>query len=172
MDLMQARLDLARAVQDASAAPAGVERLGASAGNRLEVSAGNRLGPVRQWLVTCGATALGLDPAATPDIAALVEHAARAPASPARRAFAVLLVDALGVPGLLAVRSSQARLGRATQALLESALPDVLLRAGYPFGADLEARRKALARLPTSIDEHLRPPEPSIPTWLSGRVDY
>ena len=66
MDLMQARLDLARAVQDASAAPAGVERLGASAGNRL--------GPVRQWLVTCGATALGLDPAATPDIAALVEH--------------------------------------------------------------------------------------------------
>jgi hypothetical protein len=164
MDLTQARSDLARAVQDALAAPAAVDRLGAQAGDRL--------GPVRQWLITCGATALGLDPVAAPGITDLVERAIRAPASPARRAFAVLLVDALGVPGLLTVRSSQARLDRAIQALLESALPDVLLRAGYPFGGDLEARRNALARLPTSIDEHLRPPEPSIPTWLSGRVKY
>ena len=75
------------------------------------------------------------------------------------------------VPGLLSVRSSQARLDRAIRALLESALPDVLLRAGYPFGGDLDARREALARLHASIDEHLRPPEPSIPTWLSGRAD-
>ncbi len=93
-----------------------------------------------------------------------------APAGPARRVFAVLLVDALAVPGLLSVRSSQARLDRNIRALLERALPDVLLRARYPFGGDVDAKRRALIALHASIDEHLRPLEPSIPTWLSGRA--
>jgi hypothetical protein len=153
VDLRQARLDLARALEAAAAAPHGTDRFHAA----------------RQLLVGSGAAALHIDPATAAGLTDIVERALRAPPSRARRVFAVLLVDALAVPGLLSARSSQARLGRDIQALLESALPDVLLRAGYPFAGDLDAKRQALARLHASIDEHLRPLEPSIPAWLSGR---
>jgi hypothetical protein len=83
----------------------------------------------------------------------------------------VLLVDALAVPGLLSARSSQARLDRAVRALVENALPDVLLRAGYPFAGDVDARRRSLSRLQATIEDHLQPLEPSNPTWLSGRTE-
>jgi hypothetical protein len=152
MDLTQARLDLARALEAASVAPHAPDRFRAA----------------RQLLVTRGAEALHIDPVAVPGIADVVSCAAGAAASPARRAFAVLIVVALGEPGLLSVRSSQARLDRDIHALLESALPDVLRRSGYPFGGDLDAKRHSLARLHASIDEYLRPLEPTFPAWLSG----
>jgi hypothetical protein len=154
MDLTQARLDLARALEAGTAAPQAADCFRAA----------------RQCLVTSGAAVLDIDPATAPGLADIVERAACAKASPGRRVFAVLLVDALAVPGLLSVRSSQARLDRGVRALLESALPDVLLRASYPFADDVDAKRRFLARLHASIDEHLRPLEPTIPTWLSGRV--
>jgi hypothetical protein len=154
MDLKQARLDLARALEAGTAAP----------------HAGDRFRAARQLLVTTGAAALDIDPATAPGLADIVERAACAKASPVRRVFAVLLADALAVPGLLSVRSSQVRLDRGVRAFLEIALPDVLLRAGYPFAGDVDAKRRFLARLHASIDEHLRPLEPTIPTWLSGRA--
>lgn len=153
MDLAQARLDLARALRTASAAP----------------HSADRFREARQLLVTSGAEALRIDSAAAPGLAEMIGRAASAPAGPGRRAFAVLIVEALAVPGLLSVRSAQARLDRDIRALVESALPDVLLRAGYPFGGDADAKYRSLGRLHASIDEHLRPFEPSIPTWLSGR---
>jgi hypothetical protein len=162
MDLTQARLDLARALEAAAAVP----------------HEADRFRPARQLLMRSGAAtlgieaaALGIEAAATPELAEIVEHVARAPASPARRVFAVLLVDALAVPGLLSARSSQARLDRAVRALVENALPDVLLRAGYPFAGDVDARRRSLSRLQATIEDHLQPLEPSNPTWLSGRTE-
>ena len=53
-------------------------------------------------------------------------------------------------------------------ALLERALLNPLRRAGYPFDAAPYDKRQALARLHATIDEHLRPFEPSIPRWLHG----
>jgi len=153
MYLTQARLDLAQAVEAASAAPSSPDRFRAA----------------RQLLVRSRAEALQIEPAATPGLADIVGRAACAAASPARRAFAVLIVDSLAVPGLLSVRSFQARLDRDICALLESALPDVLRRSGYPFAGDLDAKRRSLARLAGSIDDHLRPLEPSIPTWTERK---
>jgi hypothetical protein len=177
MDLTQARLDLARALGAASGA----------------LEAADRFRAVRQWLIARGAEALHIDPAAAPGLVEIIQRAVRAPAGPARRAFAILLVDALAVPGLLApglaaprlpapgllapglpapgllsARRSQARLERDIRALLESALQDVLWRAGYPFAGDPDAKRRSLATLAASIDEHLRPLEPTFPAWLSG----
>ncbi len=155
MDLAQARRDLAHALEAGTAA----------------LSQGDRFRVARQLLVTSGATASTIDPATAAGLADLVERAVHAPASAARRGFAVMLVDALAVPGLLSVRSFQLRLERDIRALAESALPDVLLRANYPFTGDADSKRRFLAGLHASIDEHLRPLEPSIPPWLSGRAN-
>lgn len=155
MDPTQARQDLARALDAASAAPHVADRLRAA----------------RELLLGYGAAALGIDAAAVSGLVDILERAALAPVRPARRGFAMLIVDALAVPGLLSARSSQARLDRAIRTFLESALPDVLLRSGYPFAGDVDAKLRSLAALHTSIDEHLRPLEPSIPTWLSGRPE-
>ncbi|HTB43985.1 MAG TPA: hypothetical protein VK741_10200 [Acetobacteraceae bacterium] len=156
VDVTQARLDLARALEAASAAP----------------NAADRFRAARQVLISHGAAVPHIGPAVTAGLLDLVERAAHAPASPARRVFAVLLVDALAVPGLLSVRSSQARLDRGIRTLVENALPDVLLRAGYPFGGDADAKRRLLSRLHATIEDHMRPLEPSIPTWLSGRTEH
>ncbi len=177
MSLAQARLDLSRAVHGASATQHSTDATnaaiashpGATPRANTTPSGLDRFRAAKQVLVTHGAAALGIDPATAPELAELVERAVRAPAGPARRIFAVLLVDALGVPDLLSVRSSRARLDRDIRALVESALPDVLLRSGYPFAGDPDEKRRAVARLHASIDEHLQPPEPSIPVWLSGR---
>jgi hypothetical protein len=155
MELTQARLLLVRAMQAASTAAQPAAQFRAA----------------RQLLVRLGAEALGIDPASITGIAELIGCAARAPASPARRNFAVLIVDALAVHGLLSARSGQLRLDHDICAFLECALPDVLLRYRYPFGADLDVRRYALAKLHASIDEHLRAPEPTFPRWLSGLPD-
>lgn len=157
MDLTQARQEFARSLE---AAPDAADPLGAA----------------RRLLLARGAAALELDPTTVPGLADIVDQMARAPASPARRVFAVLLMDALAVPHLLSARSShalparssQARLDRAIHALLESALPDVLRRGGYPFSGDLDAKRRSLTKLSASIDDYLRPPEPTFPAWLSG----
>lgn len=101
----------------------------------------------------------------------MIARVAQAPARPVRRVFAVLIVDAWPVKRLLTARSSRARLDRAVCALVESALPGGLLRAGHPLKGEQDTKREALTRLALSIEEHMQPPEPSIPAWLSGRAD-
>jgi hypothetical protein len=124
-----------------------------------------------RFLGVRGAEALRIDPAAAPALPELIRRATSAPASPAQRNFAVLVLDALAVPGLLLAGSSPTRLERDVCALLEQALPHALARSGYPFGGDLDARRRHLTALAPAIDDYLRPLEPSIPTWLSGRME-
>jgi hypothetical protein len=121
-----------------------------------------------RWLLQRGGDALGGDRGTTLGLPDLLARVAAAPRSPARRVFAVLLVDALAVPGLVQGAFSRARLDRAICTVLENALPDVLLRARYPFDGDLETKRLAVAKLAASIDEHLHPPEPTFPPWLTG----
>ena len=100
-----------------------------------------------------------------PSFDEILRIAAKAPPTEARRAFAVLLVHAIGVPGLLPARGETARL---IQSFLERALLNPLRRAGYPFDGARYDKRQALEALHTTIDEHLRPLEPSIPRWIHG----
>ncbi len=127
--------------------------------------AGTRFPGAHQVLVDSGIAALGLTP--RPDLAidAIVRIAIDAPRTEARRDFAVLLVHALGIPGLLPSRGPAAT---PIQSFLERALLNPLRRAGYPFDGSPYDKRQALARLHETIDEHLRPPELTMPRWLQG----
>jgi hypothetical protein len=116
-------------------------------------------------LVDRGIEALGITPRPGLSFGDFVRIAIDAPATETRRAYAVLLVHALGVPGLLPARGQAAS---DTQSLLERALLNPLRRAGYPFDGTPYDKRQALGRLHLTIDEHLRPPEPSIPRWIHG----
>jgi hypothetical protein len=112
-----------------------------------------------------GAECLGLERAAVGGLGGVLDRLARAVATPPRRAFAVLLVQGLAVEGLVADGPAQAR---DVCTLLESALPEVLRRSGYPFSGDADARRHFLAHLHETIDDCLRPLEPTFPRWLNG----
>lgn len=93
----------------------------------------------------------------------IIRTADQAPATDARRAFAVLLVYSLGVPGLLPARGPTAA---AVQSFLERVLLNPLRRAGYPFEGTSYEKRQALGRLHLTINEHLQPLQPSIPHWI------
>ena len=81
---------------------------------------------------------------------------------PQMRGVAILLVQALGVPGLIDT-------GFPTiQRFLERVLHHPLHRARYPFDGTSDRKREALERLHETIDDLLRPLEPSIPTWIPG----
>ena len=140
MDLARARRDLAGA-PDASAA--------------------------RQVVVAAGIDALGLDGTRRPALAEIIRAAVAAPRTEARRAFAVLVVAALGVEGL-AAGSHRGQLDRDICAFVETALPGMLRRAGYPFGAETYERRRALDRLHARLDELLEPWEPTFPPGVQG----
>lgn len=146
MDLEAARAELSRAA--ATAAP----------------STGMRFRAAHDVLAARGVEALGITGAGLA-LDEIVRIAIEAPPTEARRAFAVLLVHALGLPGLLPTRG---RTADDVRLFLERALLNPLRRAGYPFGGTPHDKRQALARLHATIDEHLRPPEPSIPLWLHG----
>ena len=91
-----------------------------------------------------------------------------APSTVARRAFAVLIVHALGVDGLVASKSSRGQFDRDLSAFIESALPTILQRSGYPFGNETYEKRRSLERLHTIIDELLKPLEPTFPPNVQG----
>lgn len=123
----------------------------------------------RLVLMTRGAEALQIEASPTLGLPGLVGIAASAPATPDRRAFALLLVHALGVVGL--VRQNAPRHGALDHdicRLAETAIASVLLRAGYPFNAATYDRIRFLEGLHATLDEHLRPFEPTFPPWLHG----
>jgi hypothetical protein len=96
---------------------------------------------------------------------AIVRIAIGSPPTEARREFAVLLVYALGIEGLLPTRGEPERHVRS---FLEQALLNPLRRAGYPFDGSPYDKRHVLTGLHATIDEHLQPLEASIPRWLHG----
>jgi hypothetical protein len=151
MDHEAARADLTRAL---NAAPSGALRARAGL----------------QVLIARGAEAVGIDAHGTTaepalPLDAIVSAATAAPRSDARRAFAVLLVHALGIPGLLPPRGETARV---VQVFLESVLLNPPRRAGYPFDGSPYDKRQALLALHATIDDHLRPLESTMPSWLHG----
>ena len=77
-----------------------------------------------------------------------------------RRSCALLVVHALGVPGLI-----PAAAGADICALAESGLRTVLLRCGYPFGGSVADKISVLERLHRTIGELMQPYEPTFPNW-------
>ncbi len=116
-------------------------------------------------IIHYGMQAFHIAPRAGLTVGEIIRIAADAPRSEARRAFAVLLVHALSMPGLLSLRG---RPGREIRLFLERALLNPLRRASYPFESTDYDKRAALGRLHKTIDDCLRPLEPSIPPWIHG----
>ena len=119
-----------------------------------------RLRLARRILISRGLEAVKIEPPANPTLDTVIRAAASALQTPARRTFAVLMVHALAVRGLVPTgAASDVRI------LIESALPHVLLRSGYPFGGTAYEKHQALDRLHTKIDELLEPLQPTFPNW-------
>ena len=122
-----------------------------------------RLRAVRQVVIDhCSAT-LGIEPPVPPSLGEVLRLALHTQSAPARSACVVLLVHALAVPGLV-----PPALSSDVCALAESALRDVLLRAAFPFDGTIEAKMHVLERLHATLDELLRPLEPTFPNWIQG----
>jgi hypothetical protein len=103
--------------------------------------------------------ALGMD-TIDASIAAMIRLAAESENSPAKRDCALLIVHALGVPGLIPATS-----GADVCLLTESALRAVLLRCGYPFSGPVGEKLAILQRLHRTIGELMQPYEPTFPNW-------
>ena len=135
---------------------------------RTEPNAASRIRAGRQVLIVRGYEAFGIKHSASLSLHDLITIAVNAPSTAARRTFAVLLVHALAVEGLVASKSHRGQLDRDLCAFVESALPTVLQRSGYPFGSETYERRRSLERLHTMIDELLLPLEPTFPPRIQG----
>jgi hypothetical protein len=135
---------------------------------RAEPNADRCILTARRILVTRGADALGIELSTSLLLHDVIKIALNAPSTPARRAFAVLLVHALCVDGLVASRTSRGQFDRDLCGLVETALPTVLQRSGYPFAGETYEKRRSLERLHTMIDELLRPLEPTFPPHVQG----
>jgi hypothetical protein len=135
---------------------------------QAEPAVERRIRSARRVLVARGEEALGMERTGGHALHDLITIAVGAPSTVARRAFAVLIVHALGVDGLVASKSSRGQFDRDLSAFIESALPTILQRSGYPFGNDTYEKRRSLARLHTMIDELLKPLEPTFPTNVQG----
>jgi hypothetical protein len=124
-----------------------------------------RLRLAREVLIEYGIEAFRIPPHPGVSLDEVLRIAAGTPPDDGRRAFAVLLVHAVGIDGFLPARGETERHIRS---FLEQALLNPLRRAGYPFDGTTYEKRQALVALHATIDEHLRPLEPSIPRWLHG----
>jgi hypothetical protein len=110
MDLEQALHDLNRALQAVSA----------------EAASPRRLQAARQVLISQGVAALATEPRTGLSLAEMIRIAVTEPPSPDRRSFAILLVHALGVDGLVQAGSPRAGLDRCICSFVESALQTAL----------------------------------------------
>jgi hypothetical protein len=150
MDLEQALRDLDQALADAQR---GHEQ---------------RLQAARQVLIDAGSEILGMGASRPLSLAGIVGLMQDVPRGPDRRSFALLLVHALGVAGLVRPRSGRASFDRDLCAYLENALPSALQRSGYPFDEPTYDRIRFLEGLHAAIDLHVKPLDPTFPPWLSG----
>jgi hypothetical protein len=119
-----------------------------------------RLRSARRILISRGIEALTSVLPPNPTLDTVIRAAAMAPQTPARRTFAVLIVHALAVRGLVPAGSASD-----VCALVESALLHVLLRSAYPFGGTAYEKRQVLDRLHTKLEELLEPLQPTFPNW-------
>lgn len=117
----------------------------------------------RRVLVERCKVALGLEVPSRLALTEALRLAAAAPGLGARRFWAVLVVHALAVPGLVPASAAND-----VCRLAESALRDVLLRCGYPFGGSVEEKMRVLERLHVRIGDLMQPMEPTFPSWIQG----
>lgn len=80
--------------------------------------------------------------------------------SAAKQDCALLVVHALGIPGLIPATASAD-----VCVLIEAALRTVLLRCGYPFSGTAPEKLAVLQRLHRTIGELMQPYEPTFPNW-------
>ena len=144
-------MNLQAALRDLSETMAGADRA-ATPEARLRLA--------RRVLISRGLEAVKIEPPSNPTLDTVIRAAASAPQTPSRQTFAVLMVHALAVRGLVPTGTASN-----VRNLIESALPHVLLRSGYPFGGTAYEKHQALDRLHTKIDELLEPLQPTFPNW-------
>ena len=125
----------------------------------------SRARTVQRILIEQGRVSFAIGPASLHQI---IRHAAQAPQSAERRAFGVLLVHALRVKDAVRPRGSAAQFDRDVCTFVESALLNPLRRAAYPFSASTYEKMQFLSDLHATLDEHMKPLEPTFPPWLSG----
>lgn len=130
-----------------------------------DLSAERRARAVQRILTEQAKAAFGI---AAASLHQILRHATQAPQSSERRAFAVLLVHALRVKNAVRPRSSAAQFDRDLCTFVESALLNPLRRAAYPFTASTYDKMQFLSGLHATLDEHMKPLEPTFPPWLSG----
>jgi hypothetical protein len=135
---------------------------------QAEPAVERRIRSARRVLVARGEEALGMEHTGGHALHDLITIAVGAPSTVARRAFAVLIVHALGVDGLVESKLSRGQFDRNLSTFIESALPTILQRSGYPFGNETYEKRRSLERLHTIIDELLKPLEPTFPPNVQG----
>lgn len=111
---------------------------------RTEPNTASRIRAGQQVLIARGCEAFGTERSANLSLHGLLTIAMNTPATADRRAFAVLLVHAFAVEGLIACRQHRGELDRDLCTFVESVLPTVLQRSGYPFGAETYERRRSL----------------------------
>lgn len=133
---------------------------------------GERRHAVQKILTKHGAAALGMEHAATLSLTGIIEHAQGMASTKARREFALLLVLALRDHTTVRPKSNTAKFDRNLCNFIESALLNPLRRAAYPFGGSTYDKLRFLESLHATIDEHLQPPEPTFPPWLSGLREH
>lgn len=93
-------------------------------------------------------------------IDSIIRRAAGSGDSAARRDCALLMVHALGIPGLIPATASAD-----VCVLIEGALRAVLLRGGYPFSGTVAEKLRVLQRMHLTIGELMQPYEPTFPNW-------
>ncbi len=120
----------------------------------------HRLRTGRQVIVDHCVVVLGEGARRSASIADVLRVAAASPDQAAKRDCALLIVHALGVPGLIPPAA-----GANICALAESGLNSVLIRCGYPFAGSVAERTAILQRLHRTIGELVQPLEPTFPNW-------
>ena len=114
----------------------------------------------RQVVIDQCLAAHGQDARSGVSIGAAIRMVAQTDDRSAQRDCSVLIVHALGVPGLIPQVASPD-----VCALAEGGLRSVLLRCGYPFAGSLAEKMAVLERLHRTIDELMQPLEPTFPNW-------
>jgi hypothetical protein len=131
-----------------------------------------RFRAAQRILIAHGAAAVNVQPHAAPSLTGIIKAHLDQPNVPARRDFALLLIHALREPAAVRAKANAAQFDRDLCVFLESALLNPLRRAGYPFSASTYDKLRCLERLHGSIEEHMRPLEPTFPPWLSGLPEH
>jgi hypothetical protein len=114
----------------------------------------------RQVIIAQCLVAIGRDTHPGGAIAAVIREAAQTGDRQSRRVCALLIVHALGVPGLIPPSASAD-----VCALAESGIRSVLHRCGYPFAGSATEKMAVLERLHRTIGELMQPLEPTFPNW-------